>query len=1048
MAAKTRKRPAKKRARKRARTARRATRGRKRQSQSLFAANDGDVERWLATGERRSQLEDYFGPEQLRELEDLARESMRSRVRGGPKVLVLPGLMGSKLGYRRKLLPDDVIWIDPIDAVTGGLGKLTLPDRGSIKALGVLLFAYLKLKLRLRVAGFDAEFYPFDWRQSIRALGGDLAQTIAAGPPVQLVAHSMGGMIARAALTHASASKNVKSLVMLGTPNFGSFSPVQALRADHDLASKLAAIDLSHSALELARDVFATFPGLIELLPSQERWTGIDLYKATAWPDDKPRPTQASLDSARQVQREALAGADERFFVIAGVAQETVVDFGVDGEGKGFYETSREGDGTVPLAFCELPKAKTYYVEESHGSLPNNGTVESAVIDLFRTGATDRLPTSWIRSATRARRTRYRAATPVAFEGRRGVALTSVDRRRIVEEFAAPDACTPSPMSAARPITDERPPGPGMSHLLRNVEVTRRRAHAIEICLALGSITEARSRALALGVFRGVDPAGAAGAIDQRLEGAVKEAVTRRMFSAEVGSVFVVPVGRHLLYADNVLFAGLGAFDAFQHESQQFVAENTMRIFVRSNVEDFATTLFGAGSGWSVPTVLANQLRGFIRGILDADHEHRTRRITICELDRERYREMKEELYRLASTELFDELVVTFDEVELPEPLIAGVSAGATGAPRNAVLTSSPDIAYLIVNREENPRPRGKSEFEVYRASVLTKGHKATVVSGSCSVDIRKLDAHLKKLESSRFGPDSLRSFGEELGRLVLEPIVARVLQETRGCHLAVVHDAVSSRIPWETLCISGWFPAAEAGLSRRYSAENLSAAKWLDERRKDELINLLLIANPTEDLEGADAEFERVRKFFPPSAAVRVNDRLHGARATREAVLAELGSGKYDVVHYAGHAFFDPEQRSRSGILCHGDQVLSGAHLAELRSLPSLAFFNACESARVRSRRDQRRPETAMQPRIQRNVGLAEAFLRGGIANYVGTYWPVGDDAAETFATTFYGLLVRGESIGGAIQTARGAVRKAGSIDWADYVHYGTQDFSIKTPS
>ena len=42
------------------------------------------------------------------------------------------------------------------------------------------------------------------------------------------------------------------------------------------------------------------------------------------------------------------------------------------------------------------------------------------------------------------------------------------------------------------------------------------------------------------------------------------------------------------------------------------------------------------------------------------------------------------------------------------------------------------------------------------------------------------------------------------------------------------------------------------------------------------------------------------------------------------------------------------------------------------------------------------------MSRRIERAVGLAEAFLRGGVANYVGTYWPVGDAAAEAFAQVF----------------------------------------------
>ena len=81
----------------------------------------------------------------------------------------------------------------------------------------------------------------------------------------------------------------------------------------------------------------------------------------------------------------------------------------------------------------------------------------------------------------------------------------------------------------------------------------------------------------------------------------------------------------------------------------------------------------------------------------------------------------------------------------------------------------------------------------------------------------------------------------------------------------------------------------------------------------------------------------------------------------------------------------------------------------------------------------------------MRRNASLAEAFLRGGVANYVGTYWPVGDDEASSFAATFYRALVRGDSIGTALNASRSAIRKLGSVDWADYIHYGSYDFTLK---
>lgn len=1001
---------------------------------ALPELGDADVERLLATGEHRGLLEDAFGPELTRELEELAREARREPRRGGPPVWILPGIMGSQLGRRRKGAAD-VIWIDPFEIARGRLLALALPDAGRIVPCGVVLFAYLKLALRLRRAGFDAAFVPFDWRQSVRDAGSELADRLEAAPArVHLVAHSMGGLVARAALARPQAARRIGRLVMLGTPNHGSFAPVQALRGSYSLARKLAALDLAHGPEELASRLFATFPGLHELLPRPERWNGVDLYDAAAWPGGAPAPRQAMLDAARSVQRALPEPAgDERIALIAGVDQETVVGVSFE-DGEVSYDLGREGDGTVPLELALLRGTRTWYVEEAHGSLPNNGAVAEAVVDLLRGGDTSRLPTSWA-PPVRARARRVREAElpqdPIAL--REPGSWSTRDTRQLADEWVSARARAAGPPLAvpgAR-LDGAGAPPPGLRHSLRDVEVTRRRAHGIELCLAHGSITEAPARSLTLGIFQGVDPAGAAHAIDERMAGVVREFITRRMLSAEVGAVSVLPTGRHLLHADSVLFVGLGSFDGFRDEVQQFVAENIVRTFVRTHVEDFATVLFGAGSGWSVEGLLYNQLRGFVRGLLDADREHRMRRITICETHPERYQELKEELYRLASTELFGELVVTFDEARLPEPPLLGEAVRRAPAPRSQ--------AYLVVHREER-----SDATQVFRSAVLTATGRAAVVAGARTVADRDLDRLLARIESRSFTAARLAAFGSELGALVLDPTVSEVLAGQRECHLVVVHDAVSSRIPWETLCIDGWFPAAEQGLSRRYAAQNLSVAKWLEERRLGETLELLLVTNPTADLDGAEREARRLKALFPSGSAVRLEE-VAREQATRAELLARLRSGRYDVVHYAGHAFFDPEAPARSGILCHGDEVLSGAHLAGLAHLPALVFFNACEAGRIRSPALRRRRELDVRRRVDRTIGFAEAFLRGGVANYVGTYWPVGDDGAEAFATTFYGELATGAPIGTALQAGRRAVRELASVDWADYVHYGTCDFALK---
>ncbi|RKG65689.1 alpha/beta fold hydrolase, partial [Corallococcus terminator] len=362
---------------------------------SGFELRDEEVEEALVTGAHQELLEDYFGPEQYAELTRLARDTAAARtLRGGPPVLILPGLLGSKIGRERKLGPfEDVFWFDPVDIGVGRLTQLELPTPGNgLSAIGVMLFAYLSLKFRLCQAGFDARFHPFDWRRSITELGAELAAVLQqrAGEKVHLVAHSMGGLVARAAIFQGAPYAR---LVMLGTPNFGSFDSVMALRASHPVVRKLGALDVRHTPEQLSRDLFTTFPGLTQMLPAPERWAEVDLYDLSQWPPDDLHPRDALLKGVAPM-RAGLAGAREDFFIICGEGQETTVGLHRDAQGRFVYQTSRQGDGTVPLEFAQMSGVKAhYFIAESHGALPNNSRVARAVGDLLKHGQTDVLPT-------------------------------------------------------------------------------------------------------------------------------------------------------------------------------------------------------------------------------------------------------------------------------------------------------------------------------------------------------------------------------------------------------------------------------------------------------------------------------------------------------------------------------------------------------------------------------------------------------------------------------------------------------------------------------
>jgi pimeloyl-ACP methyl ester carboxylesterase len=361
----------------------------------VFRADTEAVFDALRGGTHSASLREYFGAAAYAELVRLAAAAAR-RPRRGPPVWILPGIMGSRLGAApQRGRSHKVLWIDPRAIGAGALEDLVLPPAGAaLQPMGVLLFAYARLVLQLRCEGFEARLQAYDWRLGIDESGAALAAAIrAARRPVMLIGHSMGGLIARIAMRKV-ARRRVRKLIMLGTPNFGSYAPVQALRGTYPFVRKVALLDLLHSPEFLAERVFTTFPGLYQLLPPRRRLCGADLYAPGGWPADGPQPDPALLARVAGV-RAQLAPPDARMLQIVGVNRPTIVAVRRDGAGFEYEFAPAGGDGSVPLRLARLPGIRTYYVDEAHAMLANNAVVIAAIADLLRRGRTPRLALRW-----------------------------------------------------------------------------------------------------------------------------------------------------------------------------------------------------------------------------------------------------------------------------------------------------------------------------------------------------------------------------------------------------------------------------------------------------------------------------------------------------------------------------------------------------------------------------------------------------------------------------------------------------------------------------
>jgi pimeloyl-ACP methyl ester carboxylesterase len=211
-----------------------------------------------------------------------------------PAVVVLPGIMGSALAVADGGAVDTV-WMDYLDLARGALcEKLALPDRHRVLAEQPLPRTYGRL-LDFLAASHRVVPFAYDWRISLKDEAPRLAerilveleQTERENQPLVIVAHSMGGLLARALVAYRPevwqriCRHPDARVLMLGTPTRGSHSIAQVLAGQERMITVLAALDLCNTRQRIL-DTVARFPGLLELLPDARRvgaatrfaWTG------------------------------------------------------------------------------------------------------------------------------------------------------------------------------------------------------------------------------------------------------------------------------------------------------------------------------------------------------------------------------------------------------------------------------------------------------------------------------------------------------------------------------------------------------------------------------------------------------------------------------------------------------------------------------------------------------------------------------------------------------------------------------------------------------
>ena len=970
-----------------------------------------------------------------------------------PAVFVLPGILGSNLaaGGQR-------IWLSL--RLVGGLSRLRYQGgvADDVTPDGPISLVYDELADHLSASHEVIEF-AFDWRRPIEEEARRLADAVelaldaraASGQPVRLLAHSMGGVVARTMQLERPAtwqrlmSRPGARLLMLGTPNGGSWAPMQVLSGDDTFGNTLAAFG-SPLRDRQARQWMAEMPGFIQLqaaltdprlgLDQEARWRQLadddlrTVQEANWWHRSAGEamqdayvwgvPPQSVLEQARTLrqrldrQRETdLPAFADKLLLVVGHARYTPDGYEWTDQGLVYLDATDGGDGRVPLASALLPGVRTWTLDCEHGSLPAAKSAFPAFVELLAGGDTARLPLL------------------AAAGGRRAGA-----------------AARPAPHVRSRPSRGQLSALPAMS--MRSVFDAERagdrqdtpRGAALRVTVLNGNLSFMH-QPLLVGHYRSAALTGTEAVVNRLVGGAMQAALDAGLYPDDVGShqIFV----NTWRQPDNpwrtprpqgVVVVGLGDEGSLTEIRLRDSVRQAVIAWAQRVVEDpqqggteieVAATLLGSGGMGISPSATA---RAIAQGVREANDRLAgsgwplVGRLTLVELYLDRASDAWRGLQVLATA--------SPDRFELAPTIASGTGplrrqadSGYRGADHDFITATAgeaPDsIAFTLDTR------RARTEMR----SQMTQGKLLRDLVARASTDAND-------------DPQIGHTLFQLLVPLEIEPFLGgtqRMLLEL---------DDRTAPIPWELL------ETPDDGRGRADPRPWAIRCQLLRKLRKSSYRMaprdagaedaVLVIGEPAVDpvkygpLPGALAEAQAVVAQLTGDdglPADRVTALLHNDDAP--SVINALLARRYRIVHVAGHG----EAGAQGGVVLSGGTFLGPREIATMRTVPELVFVNCCHLA-------GRDAAQTLAPRLDRSAfaaGVADELIKLGVRCVIAAGWAVEDGPAETFAATFYRELLAGATF----VDATGRAREAAWADdpsgktWAAYQCYGDPNWTFR---
>ncbi len=985
-----------------------------------------------------------------------------------PAVFVLPGILGShlKAGDKR-------IWLSL--RLIGGLKRLSYQPGGAdqVQPDGPIGMVYDDLIEHLAET-HEVIPFAFDWRRPIEEEAHRLAHAVEAAldarneseQPVQLLAHSMGGVLARTLQLERPKTwarlmaRPGARLLMLGTPNGGSWAPMQVLSGDDTFGNALASFG-SPLRDRQARQIMASMPGFLQLqaellderlgLDKAETWARIaadDLKRVqdANWWHRQARdgamdpayewglPPQDVLDQARKLRQRLDAQCQndlpqfaDKLLLVAGQAKFTPDGYEFGPEGFVYLNATEGGDGRVTLASALLPGVKTWTLDCEHGSLPDEKAAFGAFVELLQRGDTQRLPRLQTAGSTRS-------AGAVAASAAAAPSVAHVRSR------PSRGRQLPWPAESQRSVFSVGSQAEAGSAASTDVGT------ALKVMVLNGNLGFVREP-LMVGHYRSSVLTGTERAIDRMVDGAMQAALNAGLYPD--------PIGTHQVFVNNgrdpgnpwraprpasVIVIGMGEEGKLREQQLSLSVRQGVMAWCQRVAEDpegapatitLAATLMGSGGLGMSPGGAA---RAIAQGVRDANE--RLARVgwpLVSELT-------LVELFLERASDAFRGLQVL--ETATPGRFdIAKVIATGTGPLRRQIDSGYRSTDYDFISATTEASDSISFTLDTRRART----------------EVRAQSTQGKLLRELVARASTDQNDDPRLGRTLFQLLVPPELEPFLGgtSQMLLELDTGTASIPWELLDT----------LDERYHGADprpwAIRAKLLRKLRKEvyrEVVHdasaedaVLVIGEPLCDpekyvpLPGARAEAVAVAEQISGAGGIgaeRVTALLDSPDAA--SVINALLERRYRVVHIAGHG----EPGMNGGVVLSGDTFLGPREIQTMRTVPELVFVNCCHLGSYDAGSALRSAKSGKQDfdRAVFAAGVADQLIEIGVRCVVAAGWAVEDGPAKTFASVFYRAIFGGAAFIDAVASAREAAWAEGGNSWAAYQCYGDPNWTWRS--